>query len=109
MASLLPHLPDAAVYTCLITGFGTQKKLVTVYELLKEMQEKGHPPDGKTYNALIKLMANQKISEHATRIYNKLIQNNIEPSIHTFNMIMKSYFMARNYEMGRAVWDDMNN
>ncbi|KAJ6879895.1 hypothetical protein NC652_033277 [Populus alba x Populus x berolinensis] len=26
-----------------------------VYELLKEMKEKGCPPDGKTYNALIKI------------------------------------------------------
>ncbi|KAG2260938.1 hypothetical protein Bca52824_080232 [Brassica carinata] len=45
--------------------------------------------------------------EHATRIYKKMIQNGVEPSIHTFNMMMKSYFMARNYEMGRAVWEEM--
>jgi len=36
-----------------------------------------------------------------------MIESDIEPSIHTYNMIMKSYFQTRNYKMGHAVWDEM--
>ena len=70
-----------------------------VYELLKEMKEKGCPPDGKTYNALIKLMTSQRMPDDAK----KMIQNGIEPSIHSYNMIMKSYFQIRNYEMEKKI------
>jgi pentatricopeptide repeat protein len=33
--------PDAVVYTCLMTGYGNDKRMDKVYELLKEMKEKG--------------------------------------------------------------------
>ncbi|KAK4384424.1 Pentatricopeptide repeat-containing protein, mitochondrial [Sesamum angolense] len=92
--------PDAAVYTCLMTGFGNQKKMDMVYRLLNEMKEKGCPPDGRMYNALLKMMANRHLPDDAVKIYKKMIQSGVEPSIHTYNMIMKSYFFARNYEMG---------
>ncbi|VVB06629.1 unnamed protein product [Arabis nemorensis] len=59
--------PDDAVFTRLIMDFGIQKKLDTVYELLKEMQEKGHPPMGKRTNG-----------DHATRIYNKMSHKNLQ-------------------------------
>ncbi|KAK4381986.1 Pentatricopeptide repeat-containing protein, mitochondrial [Sesamum angolense] len=57
--------PDAAVYTCLMTGFGNQKKMDMVYRLLNEMKEKGCPPDGRMYNALLKMMANRHLPEDA--------------------------------------------
>ncbi|KAM1068170.1 hypothetical protein ACFX2A_000163 [Malus domestica] len=76
---------DAVVYSCLITGFGNQNKMETVYGLLKDMKE----------------------NDDVVRIYKKMIQNGIKPSIHIYNMIMKSYFQTRNYHIGRAVWDEM--
>ncbi|KAK4384218.1 Pentatricopeptide repeat-containing protein, mitochondrial [Sesamum angolense] len=57
--------PDAAVYTCLMTGFGNQKKMDMVYRLLNEMKEKGCPPDGRMYNALLKMMANRHLPDDA--------------------------------------------
>ncbi|KAK7412476.1 hypothetical protein VNO78_03940 [Psophocarpus tetragonolobus] len=51
--------PDAALYMCLIAGFGRQKKMDMVHNPLKEMMKKGCPPDGRTYNALIKLTVSQ--------------------------------------------------
>ncbi|KAM7254671.1 hypothetical protein ACFE04_019912 [Oxalis oulophora] len=62
---------------------------------------------GRTYNALIKLMTSQRMPDEAALIYRKMIQSGIELSIHTFNMIMKSYFVTRNYETGLSVWDEM--
>ncbi|KAI4332518.1 hypothetical protein L6164_017420 [Bauhinia variegata] len=100
--------PDVAVYTCLLNGFGNQKRMDMVHHVLKEMKGKGCPPDGRTYNALIKLMTTQHMPDDAARIYKKMILDGIEPTIHTYNMMMKSYFVTRNYEMGRAVWDEMN-
>jgi pentatricopeptide repeat protein len=73
--------PDAAVYTCLMTGYGNDKRMDKVYELLKEMKEKGCPLDGKTYNALNKLMTGQRMPGDVVRIYKKMIQNGIEPLI----------------------------
>ena len=78
-----------------------------VFGLLKEMKEKSCHPDGRIYNALIKLMTNRQMPNDAVRIYKKMIESGTEPSIHTYNMIMKSYFQIRNYEMGHAVWDEM--
>jgi hypothetical protein len=43
------------------------------------------------------------MSDDAVRIYKKMIQNGIEPSIHAYNMIMKSYFQIRNYEMEKRI------
>ena len=57
-----------------------------------------------TYNALIKLMTSQRMPDDAVRIHKKMIQNGIEPSIHSYNMIMKSYFQIRNYEMEKKIW-----
>lgn len=99
--------PDAAVYTCLMIGFGNQRKMNMVYQLLKQMKERGCPPDGRTYNGLIKMMTNQKLPDDAVKIYKKMIQNSIQPSIHTYNMIMKSYFVTGNLEMGCEVWEEM--
>ncbi|PIN03143.1 hypothetical protein CDL12_24335 [Handroanthus impetiginosus] len=76
--------PDAAVYTYLMTGFAKQNKMDMVYRLLKEMKEKS-----------------------TAKIYKKMIQSGFQPSIHTYNMIMKSYFVAKDYEMGCAVWEEM--
>ncbi|CAI9276519.1 unnamed protein product [Lactuca saligna] len=102
------YKPDAAVYTCLITGFGNVKQMDKVYGLLKEMKEKDCPPDGRLYNALIKLMTNRRMPDDAVRIYKKMIQSGIKPSIHTYNMMIKSFFMMENYEMGVAVWEEMS-
>ncbi|KAH6811904.1 Pentatricopeptide repeat superfamily protein [Perilla frutescens var. frutescens] len=99
--------PDAAVYTCLMIGFGNQRKMDMVYRLLKEMKERGCPPDGRSYNTLIKMMTNQKMPDDAAKIYKKMIQSSIQPSIHTYNMIMKSFFVTSNPEMGCAVWEEM--
>ncbi|KAM1700520.1 hypothetical protein TB2_030991 [Malus domestica] len=94
---------DDVVYTCLIAGFGNQKKMETIYELLKEMKENGCTHDGRTYNALIKVMIRQqRMPNDAMQIYKKMIQNGIEPSIYTYNMIMKSYFHTRNYDVGKS-------
>ncbi|KAF8388385.1 hypothetical protein HHK36_027052 [Tetracentron sinense] len=99
--------PDPADYTCLIVGFGDQKKMDKVYGLLKEMKEKGCPPDERTYNALIKLMKNRQMPDDTVRIYKKMVQSGFQPTIHTYNMMMKFYFQVKNYEMGCAVWDEM--
>ncbi|GAB4841768.1 hypothetical protein Ancab_022490 [Ancistrocladus abbreviatus] len=65
--------PDAAAYTCLITGFGNQRKMDKVYGLLKEMKEKGCSPYARTDNALIKLLTNRRMPDDAVRIYQKMI------------------------------------
>lgn len=36
-----------------------------------------------------------------------MIENGLEPTIHTYNMIMKSFFLSKNYEMGLAIWNEM--
>lgn len=64
------------------------------------------PPDGPTYNALIKIMTSQHMPDDAAKIYKKMILSNIQPSIHTYNMMIKSYFTSRNYEMGCALGGD---
>ncbi|EYU20479.1 hypothetical protein MIMGU_mgv1a025024mg [Erythranthe guttata] len=71
--------PDAAVYTCLMTGFANQKNMDIVYRLLNEMKEKNCQPDGRLYNALIKMMVNRRMP----------------------------YFVARDCEMGLADWEEM--
>ncbi|KAL4349951.1 hypothetical protein S245_032828 [Arachis hypogaea] len=101
--------PDAALYTCLITGFGRQRRMDLISDLLKTMRKRGCPPDGKTYNALIKVMTSQHMPDDAMRIYKMMIQSGIKPTIHTYNMIMKSYFVTKNYEMGHAIWDEMHH
>ncbi|PIA39266.1 hypothetical protein AQUCO_02600006v1 [Aquilegia coerulea] len=70
--------PDPAVYTCLMIGFGNQKMMDKVYQLLKEMK-----------SVLIKLMTNWQMPDDA-------------PNIRTYNMMMKSYFQVKNHEMGCA-------
>ncbi|KAK4381984.1 Pentatricopeptide repeat-containing protein, mitochondrial [Sesamum angolense] len=45
--------------------FGNQKKMDMVYRLLNEMKEKGCPPDGRMYNALLKMMANRHLPDDA--------------------------------------------
>ncbi|CAI9114122.1 OLC1v1014772C1 [Oldenlandia corymbosa var. corymbosa] len=100
--------PDAGVYTCLLTGYGNEKKMDKVYGLLKDMKDKGYPPDAQLFNALIKLMTNRRMPDDAVRIYKKMINTGIEPTIHTYNMMMRSFFANRNYDMGIAVWEEMN-
>jgi pentatricopeptide repeat protein len=46
--------------------------------------------------------------DDAVRIYKKMIKCGFEPTIHTYNMMMRSYWETRNYEMGYAVWEEMN-
>ncbi|KAI6674541.1 hypothetical protein NL676_002447 [Syzygium grande] len=104
--------PNVRSYTIMVRdfckqGFGNQKRMDMVFRLLKEMKEKGCPPVGRTYNALIKLMTSRKMPDDAVRIYKKMVQSGIEPTIHTYNMMMKSFFTTRNYEMGRAAWDEL--
>jgi pentatricopeptide repeat protein len=82
--------PDAAVYTCLMTGYGNDKRMDKVYELLKEMKEKGCPLDGKTYNALNKLMTGQRMPGDVVRIYKKMIQNGIEPLIYDHEILLSN-------------------
>ncbi|KAM7253345.1 hypothetical protein ACFE04_031309 [Oxalis oulophora] len=53
------------------------------------------------------MFAGMRMPDEAALIYRKMIQSGIELSIHTFNMIMKSYFVTRNYETGLSVWDEM--
>jgi pentatricopeptide repeat protein len=65
---------DAAVYTCMITGYGNTKKLDKAYVLLQEMKEKGIPHDWRAYNALIKVMAILQKPDEATKLYEKMIQ-----------------------------------
>ncbi|EYU34833.1 hypothetical protein MIMGU_mgv1a022327mg [Erythranthe guttata] len=89
--------PDAAVYTCLMTGFANQKK----------MNIKNCQPDGRLYNALIKMMVNRRMPDEAVKIYKKMVQSGFRASVHTYNMIMKSYFVARDCEMGLAGWEEM--
>ncbi|KAG0500829.1 hypothetical protein HPP92_000901 [Vanilla planifolia] len=36
-----------------------------------------------------------------------MIHNGFNPTIHTYNMMMKSYFHGNNYEMGCATWEEM--
>ncbi|RLN18033.1 type IV inositol polyphosphate 5-phosphatase 3-like [Panicum miliaceum] len=73
------------------------------------MTLKGCPPDAQTYNALIKLLTNRNMPDAAARIYKKMIKKGLEPTIHTYNMMMKSYFLGvRNYAMGCAVWEEMH-
>ncbi|OMO95861.1 hypothetical protein CCACVL1_05212 [Corchorus capsularis] len=101
---------------CLLDSLGRvklAKEAQTLFEklrdrLLREMQEKGCPPDGRTYNALIKLLTGQRMPHDAMRVYEKMIQEGVQPTIHTFNMIIKSFFQTRNYDMGRAIWDEMS-
>ncbi|KAE8711267.1 Detected protein of unknown function [Hibiscus syriacus] len=69
--------------------------------------DEGCPPDGHTYNALIKLLTTQPMPDDAMMVYKKMIQTGIQPTIHTFNMMMKSSFQSRNYDMSRAIWDEM--
>ncbi|EYU34836.1 hypothetical protein MIMGU_mgv1a023993mg [Erythranthe guttata] len=69
--------PDAAMYTCLMTGFANQKK----------MDIKNCQPDGRLYNALIKLMVNRRMPDEAVKIYKKMV--------------------LRDCEMGFAVWEEM--
>eukprot|EP00262_Sarcandra_glabra_P001229 TRINITY_DN11257_c0_g2_i1.p1 TRINITY_DN11257_c0_g2~~TRINITY_DN11257_c0_g2_i1.p1 ORF type:complete len:179 (+),score=33.43 TRINITY_DN11257_c0_g2_i1:77-538(+) len=45
--------------------------------------------------------------DDAVRVYKKMIKDGLKPNIYTYNMMMKSYFHAKNYEMGCAVWDEM--
>ncbi|KAG0496366.1 hypothetical protein HPP92_001057 [Vanilla planifolia] len=45
--------------------------------------------------------------DDAVRIYKKMIHNGFNPTIHTYNMMMKSYFHGNNYEMGCATWEEM--
>jgi pentatricopeptide repeat protein len=82
--------PDAVVYTCLMTGYGNDKRMDKVYELLKEMKEKGCPLDGKTYNALNKLMTGQRMPGDVVRIYKKMIQNGIEPLIYDHEILLSN-------------------
>ncbi|GAB2282204.1 hypothetical protein Dimus_016754 [Dionaea muscipula] len=101
--------PDAAVYTCMITGFGNQRRMDKVYSLLKEMKSKRARcvPDAKTYNSLIKLLTNRRMPDDAVNVYKKMVGDGIQPTIHTYNMMMKSYFVTGDYEMAREVWGEM--
>ncbi|GAA0162857.1 hypothetical protein LIER_18859 [Lithospermum erythrorhizon] len=109
--------PDAAIYTCLVTGYGNQNKMDKVYRLLVEMKEKGFSPDAQLekgfspdaqlYNALIKLMINHQMLEEIVQVYKKMIQGGLKPTIHTYNMMMRSYFIAKDYDMASAVWEEM--
>jgi pentatricopeptide repeat protein len=44
------------------------------------MTLQGCPQDGRTYNALIKLLTNRKMSDDAAKIY-KMIKKVLEPTI----------------------------
>ncbi|KAJ6873346.1 hypothetical protein NC651_032275 [Populus alba x Populus x berolinensis] len=51
-------------HVCLTSGMGIIRGWHMVYELLKGDERKGAcPPDGKTYNALIKLMTSQRMPD----------------------------------------------
>ncbi|KAK3034611.1 hypothetical protein RJ639_033566 [Escallonia herrerae] len=43
----------------------------------------------------------------AVSIYKRMIQSGIQPTVHTYNMLMKSYFQSQDYDMGYAVWEEM--
>ena len=71
------------------------------------MKENGCPPDTRTYNALVKLTRDRNKPDDAMMIYKKMIQRAFEPTMHTYNTMMKSYFRSKNYDMGCAIWEEM--
>ncbi|KAM2728717.1 hypothetical protein EV1_000176 [Malus domestica] len=122
--------PNLQTFTALLNGWCSSKNLMEVGRVWNEMVDKGFKHDIVAhntmlrgllrghkrkkvallmgYNVLIKVMTRQqRMPDDVVRIYKKMIQNGIKPSIHIYNMIMKSYFQTRNYHIGRAVWDEM--
>ncbi|KAJ1392231.1 Tetratricopeptide-like helical domain superfamily [Sesbania bispinosa] len=54
-------------------AWNERKIMDMVYNLPKEMRQRGCPPGGRTFNALIKLMTSQHMLDDAMRIYKKMI------------------------------------
>ncbi|TQE10094.1 hypothetical protein C1H46_004264 [Malus baccata] len=113
---------DIVAHNTMLGGLLRGHKRSDAIKLFKVMKAKGPSPNVRRcsvliqdffallmgYNALIKVMTRQqRMPDDAVRIYKKMIQNGIKPSIHIYNMIMKFYFQTRNYHIGRAVWDEM--
>ena len=76
-----------------------------VYGLSQEMKENGIRHDCWNSNVLIKVMMVLNKPNEATELFEEMIQCGFQPTIHTYTMMMKLYFHARNPKMGFTIWD----
>lgn len=88
-------LPNRENYTTIIqfyTRLGVSKQAWNVFDTMKFLS-KGHSPDVITYNTVLHLCNKDKNYARAIDIYQEMIDQNIEPSVQTLNIMAKT--MAR--------------
>ncbi|GMQ01681.1 hypothetical protein CsSME_00048237 [Camellia sinensis var. sinensis] len=77
--------PSARSYTILIRDLCKQMKMREAVEYFEDMLDYGYKPDAAVYTCLITGFGNQKKMD-------KVYGFGFQPTIHTYNMMMKSYF-----------------
>ncbi|KAJ3536527.1 hypothetical protein NM688_g6826 [Phlebia brevispora] len=89
--------PDEYVYNVILNCFAQRGEVASVGAVLDQMRASKYPPSRITYTSVIKMLANRKDPVAAEAIYQRAIDEGIEPDSTMVNALMNAHVEAHSW------------
>lgn len=98
---------NTVIYSTLIKGFATARRMDKVLAVYEEMRSKGIPCNTITYNTLLDACAKSCNMNEASKLLEDMRQANVEPDTITYSSIVKGYCQEGDVDRAFMILEEM--
>jgi pentatricopeptide repeat protein len=100
---------NTVIYSTVLKGFAVSKRIDKVFNVYKEMRDKGIPCNTITYNTMLDACAKCSAMSRASDLLVDMKDSCVEPDIITYSTIVKGYCMEGDVDRAFSVLEDMKS
>ncbi|KAL0338442.1 UNVERIFIED_CONTAM: Pentatricopeptide repeat-containing protein [Sesamum angustifolium] len=100
---------DEDLWVLMIDSYGQAGIVQESVKLFRKMEELGVQRSIKSYDALFKVILRRGRYMMAKRYFNKMLSESIEPTRHTFNIMIWGFFLSGKVETANRFFEDMKS
>jgi len=98
---------NTVIYSTVLKGFAVARRIDQVFNVYKEMLNRGIPCNTITYNTMLDACAKACTMSRASGLLEDMRTSSVEPDIITYSTIVKGYCMEGDVDRAFAVLEDM--
>ncbi|CAL5399913.1 unnamed protein product [Camellia sinensis] len=101
-------VPEAPTYNALVGSYCWSQRIYDAYKVLDEMKELGIGPTSRTFDIILHHLIKARRTKEAYTVFQKMSSEpGCEPSVSTYEIIMRMFCNEERMDMALRVWDQM--
>ncbi|XP_021896105.1 pentatricopeptide repeat-containing protein At1g71060, mitochondrial [Carica papaya] len=102
--------PERPTYNAVVGAYCWSMRMHDAFRVVDEMKKQGIGPDSRTYDIILHHLVKARRTKEAYRVFQEMsCDGGCEPTVSTYEIIVRMFCNNERVDMAMKVWDQMKN